>query len=48
MTFGAKNAEDVWANWKIGNMVLFFLFGAANAPYTLKHMRHAEEADVSA
>ena len=48
MTFGAKSAEDVWANWKIGNMVLFFLFGAANTPYTLKHLRHAEKADVNA
>lgn len=39
MTFGDKNAEDVWANWKLGNMVIVFLFGAANVPYTLKHLR---------
>ncbi len=44
LTFGAKNAEDVWANWKLGNMVIVFLFGAANTPYTLKHLREPEEA----
>ncbi|MBY9065890.1 septation protein IspZ [Hyphomonas sp. WL0036] len=42
LTFGAKNAEDVWANWKLGNMVIVFLFGALNTPYTLKHLREAE------
>lgn len=44
LTFGAKNAEDVWANWKLGNMVIVFLFGALNTPYTLKHLRTDEEA----
>jgi intracellular septation protein len=39
MTFGARDAEDVWANWKLGNMVLFLAFGALNTPYTLKHLR---------
>ncbi|KCZ98725.1 putative intracellular septation protein A [Hyphomonas polymorpha PS728] len=42
LTFGAKNAEDVWANWKLGNMVIVFLFGALNTPYTLKHLRTDE------
>ncbi len=39
MTFGDKNAEDVWANWKLGNMVITFIFGALNVPYTLKHLQ---------
>ncbi len=43
LTFGAKDAEDVWANWKLGNMVIVFLFGAANTPYTLKHLRNSDE-----
>lgn len=46
LTFGAKNAEDVWANWKLGNMGLFFLFGALNVPYTLKHLREPEAAEA--
>lgn len=43
LTFGAKNAEDVWANWKLGNMAIVFLFGALNTPYTLKHLRDQEQ-----
>lgn len=39
LTFGAKDAEDVWANWKLGNMVIVLIFGALNTPYTLKHLR---------
>ena len=39
MTFGDRNAEDVWANWKLGNMVITFIFGALNVPYTLKHLQ---------
>lgn len=39
LTFGAKDAEDVWANWKLGNMVIVLVFGALNTPYTLKHLR---------
>jgi intracellular septation protein len=39
LTFGAKDAEDVWANWKLGNMLIVLVFGAANTPYTLKHLR---------
>ena len=44
MTFGAKDAEDVWANWKLGNMVITFIFGAANVPYTLKHLQEEPQA----
>ncbi|WP_084421093.1 inner membrane-spanning protein YciB [Henriciella litoralis] len=44
MTFGDKNAEDVWANWKIGNMVITFIFGALNVPYTMKHLQDEPEA----
>lgn len=42
LTFGAKDAEDVWANWKLGNMLIVLVFGAANTPYTLKHLRDPE------
>ncbi|MFN3213033.1 MAG: inner membrane-spanning protein YciB [Henriciella sp.] len=44
LTFGSRDAEDVWANWKLGNMVITFIFGAANVPYTLKHLREPAEA----
>ncbi|MEO0467799.1 MAG: septation protein IspZ, partial [Pseudomonadota bacterium] len=43
MTFGAKDAESVWANWKLGNMVITFIFAAANVPYTMKHLRQQED-----
>lgn len=39
LEFGARDAEDVWANWKLGNMIITFIFGAANVPYTLKHLQ---------
>lgn len=39
LPFGEKDAQGVWANWKIGNMVITFIFGALNVPYTLKHLR---------
>lgn len=39
LSFGEKTAQDVWANWKLGNMVITLVFGAANVPYTLKHLR---------
>ncbi len=39
LTFGAKDAEDIWANWKLGNMLIVLAFGALNTPYTLKHLR---------
>ena len=46
LTFGARDGEDVWANWKLGNMVITFIFGAANVPYTLKHLREPEQASA--
>ncbi len=39
LSFGAKDAEDVWANWKLGNMVIVAAFAALNTPYMLKHLR---------
>jgi len=49
LTFGSRDAEDVWANWKLGNMVVTFVFGALNVPYTMKHLRDPEaEAAPSA
>lgn len=39
LTFGAQDAEDVWANWKLGNMAIVIAFGALNTPYMLKHLR---------
>ncbi|MEL7480595.1 MAG: septation protein IspZ [Pseudomonadota bacterium] len=44
-------SEDVWANWKLGNMVIVVAFGAANTPYMLKHLEDNSEgagADISA
>lgn len=40
--FGEKDAQGVWANWKLGNMVITFIFGALNVPYTLKHLQNNE------
>ena len=48
LTFGAKDAEDVWANWKLGNMLIVLIFGAANTPYTLKHLREPETETAAA
>lgn len=31
--------EAAWANWKMGNIVIGFVFALANTPYTLKHMQ---------
>ncbi len=47
LTFGARDAEDVWANWKLGNMLIVLLFGALNTPYTLKHLREPEGAPAT-
>lgn len=44
LQFGEKDAESVWANWRLGNMVITFIFGALNVPYTLKHLRQPEGA----
>ena len=41
-------SEATWANWKLGNIVIGFVFALANAPYTMKHMRHPDKPDVSA
>lgn len=41
LTFGAKDAEDVWANWKLWNMGITLLFALANTPYMLKHLQDA-------
>ena len=35
--------EVAWANWKIGNIVIGFVFAMANAPFMMKHMHHPEE-----
>jgi intracellular septation protein len=40
ITFGARTFEDAWATWwKLGTWVITLAFGAANVPYTLKHLR---------
>lgn len=48
LTFGAKDAEGVWANWKLGNMVIVLVFGALNAPYMLKHLREPNSSQPGA
>lgn len=48
LTFGSRDAEEVWANWKLGNMVVTFIFGALNVPYTLKHLQDGETAPENA
>lgn len=39
MAFGMRDAEDVWANWKLGNMLITVVFAALNTPYMLRHLR---------
>ncbi len=39
LTFGSRDAEGVWANWKLGNMAITFVFAMLNTPYMLKHIR---------
>ncbi len=48
LTFGARDQEGIWANWKLGNMLIVFLFGLANVPYTLKHLRRTDDAPGTA
>ena len=36
-------SEEVWANWRLGNLVFGFIFMLANTPYMLKHLREDEE-----
>ena len=43
LTFGNRDAEDVWANWKLGNMVVTFIFAGLNTPYMLKHITVEED-----
>ncbi|KDA03573.1 septation protein IspZ, partial [Hyphomonas oceanitis] len=38
-------SEETWANWRLGNMAIGFVFALANVPYTLKHMLPSEDAD---
>ncbi len=45
LEFGTKDAESVWAWWKIGNIAIIAAFGAANVPYTMKHLR-SDDADT--
>lgn len=40
-------SEATWANWKLGNIVIGFVFALANAPFMMKHMRQPEQ-EVSA
>ena len=41
-------SEATWANWKLGNIAISFLFAIANAPYTMKHLRHPDKPDTNA
>ena len=41
-------SEETWANWRLGNMAIGFVFALANVPYTLKHMLPSEDADEAA
>jgi len=43
LPFGEQDAQGVWANWKLGNMVITFIFGALNVPYTLKWLGKTDE-----
>ena len=44
ITFGARNFEDAWATWwKLGTWVITLAFGAANVPYTMKHLRDSDD-----
>lgn len=36
-------SEEVWANWRLGNVFVTFVFAAANTPYTLKHLETSED-----
>jgi intracellular septation protein len=47
LKFGAQDAERVWANWKLGNMMIVLAFGALNTPYMLKHLREPRAAEAA-
>jgi intracellular septation protein len=40
--------EETWANWRLGNVAVGFVFALINIPYTMKHMIDPDEADTSA
>ena len=40
----ATVSEDAWANWKLGNLVIGFVFALSLVPYTLKHTIEDKEA----
>jgi len=41
----ATVSEDTWANWKLGNLVIGFVFALSLVPYTLKHTLENEGED---
>ena len=41
-------SEGTWANWRLGNVGLGFVFALANVPYTLKHMINPEKPKTQA
>ncbi len=45
LNFGEKDAQGVWANWKLGNMAITLIFGALNVPYTLKHLKAPQTSE---
>ncbi|MEQ8320612.1 MAG: septation protein IspZ [Rhodospirillales bacterium] len=40
--------EETWANWRLGNVGLGFVFALANVPYTMKHMITSDEPETQA
>lgn len=40
-------SEDVWANWKLGNMGIVLVFGLLNTPFMLKHLEDENEPPVT-
>ena len=43
----ATVSEDVWANWKLGNLVIGLVFAMSLVPYTVKHTISDEEEDTA-
>ena len=41
-------SEGTWANWRLGNVGLGFVFALANVPYTLKHMIDPDKTEPQA
>ncbi len=41
----ATVSEDTWANWKLGNLVIGFVFALSLVPYTLKHTITDDKVD---